>query len=144
MDPWTSPASSPIIGICAHFLGPNLTLESPLVGIKVIEGPHTGANLSEIVIKLIQELEIDAERVGVFVADNAANMTSTVRYLVKELHPHEVRPKREEPPRRVRCLGHIINLAAQSFLFGKDFEAFKEAIRLEEEVEGRNDNEAIE
>jgi hypothetical protein len=143
-DPWTSPASDPIIGICAHFLGPNLTLESPLVSMKVIEGSHTGATLGEIVLRLIRELEIDAERVGVYVADNAANMTSTVRYLIKELHPDEVRGERDEPPRRSRCLGHIINLAAQSFLFGPDFEAFAEEIRVIEEVSSRNEDNSSE
>jgi hypothetical protein len=36
-------------------------------------------------------------------------------------------PKLEDPDsRRVRCLGHIINLAAKAFLFGKDADAFEE------------------
>jgi len=32
----------------------------------------------------------------------------------------------EEERRRLRCLGHIINLAAQAFLFGKNIEAFED------------------
>jgi hypothetical protein len=32
----------------------------------------------------------------------------------------------EEERRRLRCLGHIINLAAQAFLFSKNIKAFED------------------
>jgi hypothetical protein len=35
--------------------------------------------------------------------------------------------------RRVRCLGHIINLAAQAFLFGKDQDSFEAMTRSKHE-----------
>ena len=38
-----------------------------------------------------------------------------------------MRPDIKKPEsRRVRCLGHILNLAAKAFLFGKDADAFEE------------------
>jgi hypothetical protein len=39
----------------------------------------------------------------------------------------------EESPRRSRCLGYIINLAAQSFLLGTNCKAFKDEVYLVEQ-----------
>jgi hypothetical protein len=40
--------------------------------------------------------------------------------------------------RRSRCIGHIINLVAQSFLHGKDCEAFLNEEAVDEAVSARN------
>lgn len=37
----------------------------------------------------------------------------------------ELRPDLNKKERRLRCIGHITNHAAQAFLFGKDPEAFE-------------------
>ena len=59
------------------------------------------------------------ERLRVYVADNAKNNDIACRALIKLFHEGE-----KESSRRSRCLGHIINLAAQAFIYGRDNEAF--------------------
>ena len=47
--------------------------------------------------------------------DNAENMDTTVQCLLVSINP-QLKPKE----RRLRCIGHIINLIAKAFLFGAD------------------------
>jgi hypothetical protein len=58
---------------------------------------------------------------GCFIGNNLATNNVAIRYILKKLRPDIKQPN----SRRVRCLGHIINLAAKAFLFGKDAEAFE-------------------
>jgi hypothetical protein len=53
------------------------------------------------------------------VADNATNNDVACRALIRVFHKEE-----KESSRRSRCLSHIINLAAQAFIYGRDNEAF--------------------
>ena len=54
---------------------------------------------------------------------------------MRDLLPHETHT------RRSRCLGHIINLAAQAFLLGSDSEAFKEQEEIVEQRVGQSEEE---
>jgi hypothetical protein len=58
-------------------------------------------------------------RLGFFIANNAGNNDTYIRAICQSLDIKN--PK----TRRVRCLDHIINLAAKAFLFDKDVDAFK-------------------
>lgn len=53
-----------------------------------------------------------ADRVGYFVADNDSPNDTAVAAICRELNL--ANPAR----RRLRCLGHIINLSAKDLLFG--------------------------
>jgi hypothetical protein len=118
-DIWTAPNHTPIIGICAHFLTPTLELKHPLIGLKFIKGHHTGPGMADTMAAVIDDFEILPHQLGVYVADNAGNCTTTIRSLVEHYHPEE-----SNNSRRGRCLGHIINLAAQAFIYGHKSEAF--------------------
>ena len=52
--------------------------------------------------------------------DNASSNDTCVDHVLRTLFPHFTKKQRER--RRLRCLGHIINLAAQAFLLGKKAE----------------------
>jgi hypothetical protein len=117
-DIWTSPSAIPILGVCAHFLDSSLQLKHPLLGLKFIEGSHTGEAIAAIIEALIYSFDIEP-KLGVFIADNASNCDTACESLVKRLRPNE-----DENSRRSRCLGHIINLAAQAFIYGKKNETF--------------------
>jgi hypothetical protein len=60
------------------------------------------------------------KRIGVFMLDNAASNDVAVAIVLKKLMPYASEKQRAR--RRLRCLGHIINLAAQVFILGKDAE----------------------
>jgi hypothetical protein len=57
---------------------------------------------------------------GYFVLDNASSNDICVQEILKQLQPR-LDPKK----RRLRCFGHIVNLGAKAFLFGKEAKAFE-------------------
>ena len=75
----------------------------------------------------MEEFEI-VSKWGVNVADNALNYSTACKVLVKRF-----RLSKSENSRRSRCLGHIINLAAQAFIFGEDYKAFIAEVESVEE-----------
>ena len=131
-DIWTSPLSLPTLGICAHFLNPSLQLAHILLGLRHIVGSHAGETIAEVMTGVIEEFEV-VDKLGVFVADNATNCDMACKVLAQRFFPEE-----EEGSRRSRCLGHIINLAAQAFIYGKENEAFINAAEYSEEVSIRD------
>jgi hypothetical protein len=42
-------------------------------------------------------------------------------------------PLKRRNARRLRCLGHVINLAAKAFLFGTEYDAFEKDIKSTKE-----------
>jgi hypothetical protein len=68
---------------------------------------------------VIEEYEIK-DLLGYFVLNNASSNDTCVREILKQL-----RPEFDSKQRRLRCFGHIVNLAAKAFLFGEDAEAFE-------------------
>jgi hypothetical protein len=72
------------------------------------------------VLEEMEEMEI-VSRLGCFIGDNAGN-NDTWRAICRKL-----RSDIKEPDSgKVRCLGHILNLVAKAFPFGKDADAFEE------------------
>jgi len=120
-DCWPSPNTRGLVGMVFHFLDKDLKVQSLLAGMKRVRGAHTGENIAEAVIPIIKEM-VSSDRLGFFMGDNAAENGTAIRAIVAHLCPNEKDPD----SRRVRCLGHIINLAAKAFLFGQDADSFEE------------------
>ena len=59
---------------------------------------------------------LDVTKLGYFCTDNATVNDLAIKIILQRLRPDIRCPQK----RRVRCLGHIINLAAKAFLFGND------------------------
>jgi hypothetical protein len=121
-DLWTSPNGYSLCAICAHFVGSNLRNTTALLGLKRMKGPHGGDNIAEVIVPVLEEYKV-SPRLGVFVADNAESNDTAIRSILAQ-----IRPELALAPRRARCLGHIINLAAKAFLFGSDTEAFEQVV----------------
>lgn len=133
-DIWTSPSCTAILGICSH--SPSLHLRHALVGLKEIEGTHSGEAIAQIVSEVIEKLGVQ-HKLGVFVGDNASNIDSAAHALVRRFRPEE---SAQQFARRSRCLGHIVNLAAKAFLLGEDCDAFMEEVALVEEAVARDEH----
>ena len=71
-----------------------------------MRGSHTGEAIANVVAAVVMDYEI-AERLGVYMADNATNNNVACRALIRVFHEGE-----KESSRRSRYLGYIINLAA--------------------------------
>jgi hypothetical protein len=87
-----------------------------------LHGSHSGENQAEVIKEVIREYNLQ-NRIGYFVTDNAANNNTAIDMLVACFLPH-LTPK-QRVGRRLRCLGHVINLSAKAFLYGTEFDAFE-------------------
>lgn len=61
--------------------------------------------------------------IGYFVTDNAPNNDTAIEALLKHFFPGMTEQRRRA--RRLRCLGHVLNLSAKAFLFGTEYDAFE-------------------
>jgi hypothetical protein len=85
-------------------------------------GAHSGENLAGSLVDILREWEIEG-RVGCAISENLAASDTCLCYTYKHLDP-SMRPANIRA-RRMRCYGHILNLVARAFLFGKDAEPFE-------------------
>ena len=76
--------------------------------------------MAEAVVNTLRVYQISS--LGYFICDNAQSNDTAVLDILKSYGLAE-----EKDRRRLRCLGYIVNLAAQAFLFGKYIEAFEES-----------------
>lgn len=118
-DLWSSPNGLALLGVVAHYLGRDLKVRSVSIALTSIEGAHSGENIAEAVIPILEMYELQG-KIGFFITDNASNNNTCITALCGHFLPG-VDPE----TRRLRCLGHVINLAVKSFLYGTNPEAFE-------------------
>ncbi|OAQ65601.1 transposase [Purpureocillium lilacinum] len=126
-DLWTSPNRFAIMAVFAHFIDRGARQQSRLLALRRQFGTHSGENLAASLVGIAQDWEIGG-RVGCVVSDNLAANDHCLQYMYKQLDS-SMRPA-DIKARRMRCYGHILNLVARAFLFGKDAESFE----LESEI----------
>lgn len=131
MDIWTSDFSTyAFLGVNAHFVvrrNAGLQTVSVLLALRRLKERHSGEYEGAILADVVKEYEF-ADKLGVCVADNAGDNDTAVRALFAQIAPE----LKDLSGKRVRCLAHIINLAAKAYLYGQDVEAFEEeACQLE-------------
>ncbi|OAQ57447.1 transposase-like protein [Purpureocillium lilacinum] len=115
-DNWTSPNCLGVIGFTAQFVTEDHGLQSIVLRIRELDGQHSGENMAEAIMEFIREYGI-ASKVGYFMMDNASNMNTMIDKVSDELE-HEFDVFYDPLPHRLRCFGHIINLAVMEFLIG--------------------------
>jgi hypothetical protein len=115
-DLWTSPNCKAMMAVIGHWTAEDYSLKTVLLGIREIHGRHTGNNIGAVLMELIEELNI-ATKLGYSVTDNAQNndtaleTVSAILLATRQIVYHV-------PSRRLRCIGHIINLVVKTLLFG--------------------------
>lgn len=129
-DLWTSPNSKGLVGVVFHYLDQDLKVRSLLAGVRRVKGHHSGENIAEAVIPVLQTM-ISSDQIGYFIGDNDGRNDTAIRAILAQLRPD----LKDPDSRRVRCLGHIINLAAKAFLFGKDADAFEEESQSKKQLD---------
>jgi hypothetical protein len=144
MDIWTSKYSKfGIFGVNAHFIvrqqleddKTELKVYSILLALRRLTQRHTGEYEATVLADIIKEYDF-VDNLGVCIADNAGDNNTAVVALFRTLHPE----LKDLSGKRVRCLAHVINLAAKAYLFNSDNkdtqEAFvEEVLLLEEDIE---------
>ena len=99
-----------ILGVVAHYMDTTHTVQTRLIGLRRLKGPHSGENMAQILIELFKEYEI-TNNLGYFILDNASSNDTCVEIILSEL-TNLTFPERQA--RRLRCWGNILTLGAQS------------------------------
>jgi hypothetical protein len=116
-DLWTSPNKLAMIGVVAHYLTKELVAISLLISLRELVGAHTDENIGAWVLLVIEDM-FNVGQMGYFISDNDSANDLAVEAICREL-------KLPNPAtRRLRCIGHVLNLSAKGFLFGKDEGSF--------------------
>ena len=68
-----------------------------------------------------------SDKISFFVTDNASNNDTAIDIVVAHYFPNM--PHKTRISRRLRCLGHVINLTAKAFLYSNEFDTFKKGIK---------------
>jgi hypothetical protein len=85
-----------------------------------VKDSHSKENITKIIIPILIKMEI-ISKLGYFITNNVSFNNVITKLILARLRPNIIQPK----TRKVRCLGHIINLVAKAFLFNKDKDSFE-------------------
>jgi hypothetical protein len=129
-DTWTSEEGTNYVAVVAHFLDEKNKLQTALLDLWPLKGPHTGENIAKVLSTVIESYDIPAT-VGFFMMDNANNNDTCIEELAKQ-YPTVTQQS------RLRCVGHILNLIVKALLFGQGVS------KLEKELCGASDDERFE
>ena len=123
-DLWTSPNGYAMCGVATHFIGHQGYVQSVLLALKWMTGAHRGEQIAKVLIGVITDFEF-VDNLGYYISDNADSNDTAWKATLAILHPD-----RDLVASRSRCLGHIINLAAKAFIFGKNIDAFEDMVEV--------------
>jgi hypothetical protein len=121
-DLWTSPSRQAIMGVVGHFIDGQKHHQARLLALRHQPGNHTGDHLAKTLFEVVKSWGI-IHKVGTVVCDNASNNDTCLKAFYRLLDPTMC--SSDATDRRMRCYGHILNLVARAFLFGKDAETFE-------------------
>lgn len=117
-DGWRSNNRHALYGIICYFLNTFGQPEKLVLGLPELAERHSGENIAAHVIEVLKSYNI-TNKVGYFTLDNASNNDTAMEEIGKALGF-------KGKTRRLRCFGHILNLAVKALLFGHDSEAFED------------------
>lgn len=116
-DLWTSHRRKAINGITANWVDRKGRCQTALLAMPEMSDRHDGQSIARSVLPVIKDYGF-GDKLGFFVLDNASSNDTCVAELGRQFN---FDPKE----RRLRCVGHILNLIAQELLYGNDYEKFR-------------------
>ncbi|KAG7415018.1 hypothetical protein Forpi1262_v016824 [Fusarium oxysporum f. sp. raphani] len=135
-DVWTAPNHKAFLGTCVKFVDPESkeTLQALLALSELpgLDGPgsHGGAEQWKLLRHVLEDYNI-WNKIGFYTGDNHGSNDKLCRLLGEHLQARGI--NWESRKQRLRCHGHVINLAVQAFLFMDSKEAARVAL---EQIEG--------
>jgi hypothetical protein len=115
IDIWTSPNRHLLLAVTADFVDYNEErLVKALLGLRAVKG-HSGEDQFITLLPILQDYDI-VRKLGAVVGDNSGTNDTLCREIEKYLLTEE-NIIWNASQWRLRCLGHIINLEVQAFLF---------------------------
>jgi hypothetical protein len=115
VDIWTSPNRHLLLAVTADFVDYNEEkLVKALLALRTVKG-HSGEEQFITLLPILQDYNI-IRKLGAVVGDNSGTNDTLCQEIETYLLTEESITW-DASQRRLRCLGHIINLAVQAFLF---------------------------
>jgi hAT family C-terminal dimerisation region/Domain of unknown function (DUF4413) len=149
LDLWTSENQLSILGVMGHWLTADFEKKEKLLEFMEIEGVHSGENLSEVLVMMLEELGI-ASKLLTITGDNAGNngtlceflQTSLLKKYDDEDHEFRMKPLMRFHGRGsfIPCLAHVINLVCKEFLSSLKAGSVKEAKAMLDEIATERNN----
>jgi hypothetical protein len=134
LDIWTSPNRHLLLGICAHFVDRGQEKHSKaLLALRTVAS-HSGEEQFTTLLPVLEDYGI-VRKLGSIVCDNATSNDTLCRTIEDYLWKEE-NIEWDSTYRRIRCTGHIINLAVQAFLFHSLIEIEQLELFDEQEAKG--------
>lgn len=121
-DMWHSPTRTELQAITGHWVNNSGQLCKALLGLPEMHNGHAGAAVAPKILRTLERYNI-VDKLGYITSDNHRANDTMCRCIAEELENWD------PIEHRLRCMGHIINLAAQAFFFAKNKEAVEEAVR---------------
>ena len=128
LDGWTSCNNWALLGVISHSLRDSGIPGHMVLGLREIEGTHDGENLCSVLIQILSEYNIWS-KIGYFMMDNASNNDTMLEAF--SLHMEMLGIPFNVLHRRLRCIGHIINLSVRSLLFDNSTCAIQDGTYVE-------------
>ncbi|ENH63536.1 Putative AC9 transposase [Fusarium oxysporum f. sp. cubense race 1] len=131
-DLWTSPHRHALLAVCAQWVDQDYQLQKALLGLPECHGSHSGERQADLIMSILKTFGI-MSKLGYHTGDNATSNNTcleSIAHRLKENLDIDYDPKK----RRIRCIGHIINLSLQAFLLGSSNEALVAALEAASEV----------
>jgi hypothetical protein len=109
LDCWTSPFQQAFMAITAYFIDNEWNYRELLFGFEPLHGPHSGKNLSDVLLQLLRERQL-LDRIFTVTTDNATNNDTLIRGLQEALLSTGAISSRGSII-RVPCMAHVIHLS---------------------------------
>jgi len=149
LDLWTSENQIAILAVMGHWLTAEFEKKEKLLEFTEIEGPHSGENLAEVLVAMLEELGI-AQKLLTLTGDNAGNngtLCDSLHEALLKKYDDEDHEFRMKPLMRFRgrksfipCLAHVINLVCKDFLSSLKAGSVKEAKAMLDEIAAKKHN----
>lgn len=128
-DCWSSPNRKSFLAIVAHFVDDTSYYRKALLALPYLPTRKRAEDQLDPLWNTLEDFGI-LDKLGYCVGDNEGTNDKLVRLLSQRLHDRGIAPQYDVLQHRIRCHGHIINLAVQAFFLCEDKEAVDEAFAL--------------
>jgi hypothetical protein len=145
-DCWSSPNRKNFLAIVSHFVDNTFKHRKALLALPYLPGRKRAVDQINPLWNTLEEYGV-LDKLGYCVGDNEGTNDKLLRLLSQRLRERGIQPQYDVLQHRIRCHGHIINLAVQAFFFCEDKAAVDEAFALAKavlEADGGVDDDDIE
>ena len=124
-DGWTTKGGKRgYLGVVSHYVNTHGKLVDLPITLPQLMEAHSGENLADVIYKTLLEFGVASTKISWFITNNALNNNTAIQVLSRRIGFDAVE-------RRVRCDPHTINLVGQMLFWGKDNNAYGNALSTE-------------